>query len=751
MLAALAVIALTQSGTRTVELYDGATIDYNGSPYRYWYASDTHIEARTPNQNYGGDHILVGGSSSTILIKFGDLNRAAAGKRKVTSASLILTSAGREPRLKSIRALQTPWGEGPLNTLGTPPSEKAPKGSATWRERRAGSIAWAQSGAASTPDSQPIEGATATFADGKLTITGLAPVVQNQLDAWHENHGFALTFDGPSEFFSGNSPTNRPKLILELSDAEPNAGPDLSVTMIDRDKAEPRNGEQVTYTATIKNVGSAPAPTFGAAWVVNEKRGSGLQVTKTLAPGEETTLTTTKAFQKEDDHRFSTVGLKLEVQDANKGNNYLEINENARPVSVQSPSTEGTTISGSGAPEDNSQERVRILNDILSESRYSFAPEGATIRFRLAKGEMTMAINDPVPGHSLARALTGALLDLQNQQITPDEVQLLHNGKRITRGSIDRFPGLSGGGSTLIDSSVLGALWLPYEPVYNQIYESIPLQDSGLLAATTVASFKATDLKSMLPPTTVVRASDTANRPLANADLHFYQSEDGKIPNGPPTFTVKTSAGGTAVIPAARFQNLAADGKNGVFMVATERFGTWEWSWLKAWQLLDARARTGSPAVFVEVQFNLPSDPIDTETNLALNKVPADSANTLPARLINLVDGKLDTEIDLPNEAGAWIELDLGRDRPIAELNLTGSAFWDRFDIQTYGTGESATGAQIWARELDFSWSIQNRADSGTLRYRGPRKTARYIRITAKESGPAAKLSEIQVLAAGQE
>ena len=246
-----------------------------------------------------------------------------------------------------------------------------------------------------------------------------------------------------------------------------------------------------------------------------------------------------------------------------------------------------------------------------------------------------------------------------------------------------------------------------------------------------------------------MRASDTANRPLANADLHFYQSEDGKIPNGRPTFSIKTNAGGTAVIPATHLQNFSPDGKNGVFMVATERFGTTEWAWLKAWQLVDARVRSGAPAVFVEVQFNLPSDPIDTDTNLALNKVPADSANTLPARLINLVDGKLDTEIELPNEAGAWIELDLGRDRPITEVNLTGSAFWDRFDIQTYGTGESPTTAQTWARELDFSWSLQNRADSGTLRYRGPRKTARYIRITSRIPGEAAKLSEIQVLAVG--
>jgi hypothetical protein len=103
--------------------------------------------------------------------------------------------------------------------------------------------------------------------------------------------------------------------------------------------------------------------------------------------------------------------------------------------------------------------------------------------------------------------------------------------------------------------------------------------------------------------------------------------------------------------------------------------------------------------------------------------------------------------MQLGAKPGDWIEIDLGRDRPIGEVQvLTKDGGMPRqFDVQTYATGQQPPTVEAWVKDLDFRWSQSNRADKdGFVRYRGPAVRSRFIRIVNR-SGGAGTIREIRV------
>ena len=816
MIAALLFAAVsTQGNVRTVELSHGASIQFADSTagsFGYWDTSDTYLDNSAPDDNFGGEPILVGGPGKTILLRFGDLNRVLGSTRHIRKASLILTlTGGDKPTLKSVDRILVPWGAGPYFTVnalinravekqaqqGTVIREKpaAPKGSATWRRRISGDsgAAWQQAGANGPTDSETVRGAKSTLTEKEVVIDGLETVVQYLADHPADNYGLGVQFVEPCDFSSSRSAVGKPRLKLELDPTPPATGPDLTITSIERIAASgnsPSEGEEVTFKAHIKNVGDAPAKGFGAVWTVNGTAYPEAASADALAPGTEAVVTTHAPYHADKtDHRLRTVQLHIlpKGADAVEANNSLTVFENARQIDVKIPAglNVGRNDLGSMAIEDWVQEQVRIFNETYcAQSRFSFAPDGVKERISVqhifsgdappadgAKADAIASIpatesrwmtGDPEFIKALALAAGAPDFTLMNFPL--GKRVKMDAGKTLDRGSIDVYPGVVGYGDTRYEGSLAGPIGLLYEPYLAVATGLLPLVPTGLLSETDVAVLNAhvdhTGDGLDMPKTTLLKIADIEGKPLNNVQLDYFQSQNGEIEVSTPTFTVTTSqVAGTALLPSPSgtgpFGKLNSDGGNGTFLIRATVGGVTEWGWLKAWQLIDTATRGNRMAGVVEVRFNVPSVPLDTSVDLARDRIITDSSNQLPAKLGPLVSGAADHEVELGAKVGDWVEIDLGRDRTIGEIDLIGKAtsFWSQFDIMVYSTGQKASEAAPWATELDWKWTASNRRDivGGSdptlisVAYRAPETRIRFVRIVNR-SGSAGKLQGIRVV-----
>jgi len=771
MLAALAFASLfAQNATQTVTLVNGATLSSGGSSVPYWGTSDTYIDSQSPLENNGDSHVLEGGPGNTILLKFGDLE--TLGRHKVVKATLFLTpSAEGKPHLASIRSVNLPWGEGPMRRpFFTNKALVAAPWSATWASRHSGveGMEWQQSGATGPSDASTISGATLSDDGKEIAISGIEGAVQKMLDRWYDNNGFAIFFSAPTEFFSSKNVVSKPRLVLELADEAPSTGPDLSVTMIEAKYPDgvawpPRDGTQVRYIAHVKNVGHEPATGFAAAWSVREHLGASVEVSKPLAPGQDTTVEVTRPYQSNsNDHRQQGLGLRITPKgaDATANNDYLEIQEGAIPVAAKQPVSNYHSFSG--APEDGVQESIRSLNNMLAESKFSFAPEGVVERFRLdpanAPKSDPSSSQLPVPQQWLVDAGLAPYVKL-----SPKVTKL--EGQDVLLDSADRWPGLLGGGSTANDISVPGEIALPYVADYLEVFDLYELSGTGLLAATEVAQLNDSLGKQMarpkLPGTIIVRALDSDFEPLPSTELRVYQSKNGEVDMTEPAFRLITGDNGSVLLPirvgsdgkSDQFGGLQADGSNGVYLISATVNGTTSTTWLKAWQLIDSANRTQKQAIVAQLIFNVPFMPVDTATNTAGGATITDSEKDDAQKMSALNDGNLTTNVSLPNKKGEWIEIDLGKDQAVTQIEILGKdpTFWQHFDIKSYFTGETINQASPYSHEVDWSWNLRTRpylAEGGArgFVYRGRGRGVRYIRFICREpSVTTAEIAEIRV------
>lgn len=771
---ALGIVLLGQGSTQTLALHRGAAL---GTPPAYWSVEDTSLVSQEPDAILGGQYTLSGGPGKTILIKFGDLRRALGPNKRIVRAALELTSLEKDPPvLRAIAAVQAPWSEGPAKSLAPAepkPGEPAPvvRWASTWRHRRTGEnpIGWQQAGAQGATDAKPIPGAKASYnPNGTLAIEGLAEAVQRQYERPEEANGFALFFDNAATFNSSESAQGQPRLVLEVQDAKPPAGGDLAVTRIEQ--SVDAQGE-ATYTAHVKNVGTADSAPFGVRWIVREAPGSLVEIGRRLKPGEETTLTTTKPYKPNNlDHRVQPIALKVEPNgpDADPSNNVLSTYEDAFPVDVVLE--KGFAERLGEDPEVWVQRQIALLNEVyFPYSRFSFALDGCLERVRAASVQV---VDD-----GTARVKAGTVFIQAGETGDPSELLVRKTLRAlglpdfrayylpvelggVVRTRTDAYAGVSGWGDTRNEAMITPSLSLKPVPVFDAYAELMHIEPSRLLAATEVGALNAmlqTKEKREagwtlnMPRIAFVNALDLAGRPVANAELNFFQTRNGQVDLGAPAFSVATNASGSAKLPVDPFGALDPSGSNGAFLVQVRKNGVTDWAWLNAWQFADA-ANRGQKALFMaELRFNLPGEPLDLETNLAKGRIVSDSAGSLPARLAAAVDGDPNTEAALPSNPGDWIEIDLGRDRTLGEIAITsGENFWRQFDIVVYATGMSPKDAPFWAREVDWNWTAQNRgAPAGkgrTVSYRSGPVMIRFIRIVCRQAAPGASLAEIRVV-----
>src|SRR5687768_4698922 len=334
MLVALVSFAVVQANTSL--LYRGA--DIPGSDTKYWSAEDTQIDRADPNRSSGQGLVLFLGKDKRALLRFGDLRRALGPNKRIVSARLLLTPAylSSEGTL-TLKRFGASWHEGP-GTGGVQPEPRL--WSTSWDHRHFGFHRWRDGGREFISNTATASLSVPASAES-VVLDGLGSDVQAFYDRWYENNGWAMEFSGEGAFNSAEAREAGPRLEIVTEDVAHRGGADLSVTYIERtpeykrydnradayvrvdgvgvmsnpgeatSKKWPADGEEVTYTAHIKNVGDSPAQGFTYVW--SEKlAAAGTGEGGALAPGQEATVTFKSRFKNEHrDHRAMPVSIRI--------------------------------------------------------------------------------------------------------------------------------------------------------------------------------------------------------------------------------------------------------------------------------------------------------------------------------------------------------------------------------------------------------------------------------------------------------
>lgn len=839
VIAALAVSAPAPQSPSLI-LYRGAPL--SGQPMRYWEVTDTSLNTLEPDKFFGGMQHAPVGSGKAFLIRFGDLRRAIGPNKKIVKASLRLAYwSPQAPVLREAGVLLAPWGEGPLEvqapwiqpTLKPGEKPREIQWASNWKYRRSGenSSQWQSPGAQGPRDFRQLPDVRQTQPDrDQMLITGLEESVQVHYDRPETNFGFVLRFDGVSEVSSSQSSDSRPRLELELADAEPPAKGDLSVTQIEfspqpagradtgttEQTAEqdgqsvaiqtkpktarpwPADRETLTLTATVKNVGSAPVTGYTFNWWTREQPGIVSESAREIKPGESVKIATQVPFHAfHQDHRIYpvTFSIKAKAPEATEANNSLTVHTNALSLKVVMDQPTADALSklsmlGSTSPEDVLQAHVEYLNEsVFPNSVFATALSGILERVRIQSMEIVAdpsQVPDDLTVDGVVR-LSGFSAD--PRQISPDLLRrmLIALGLPNLRSVVntgtfgppapDVYGGLLGG-DTRNTAYLPPQLLLSNKPTFDPALDALYAEDTDLLSWTHASLINEALGKREgypahpmlpLPGVVLLQFIDKGGKALSNATLTFYQTAGGRLDESRVLATMKADGEGTVVVPkraigateplslpggqnmvANAFGRLDPKGSNGMIAIKVEANNQTDWAWVKAWQLADATRRNPG-AVVMSLRMNFSTTAIDMTSNVARNRIVTDSSGQSSADLASLVDENPATSASFGGKILDWIEIDLGRDRVVGELQLLGGKdpFWESFDIFVYATGQTPEQALLWSREKLWSWSIANAStpvlgDVRSVAYRGTARRFRYIRIVNRTPSGKATLHEVR-------
>jgi len=776
MISALtALLVLASPNAETITLRRGLEITpLTGEPtYKYWTVEDTTLDPTQQNTVQGASSNLYGGDGNNILIDFRDIPRAIGPNKKIVSAGLTLGLIKGDPKLKGIRLIKKPWTEGPLNTIGgllrgtTDPGIWA----ATFRSRRIDkpeNIGWQSVGAMGDEDSEPFSGGTLTKVDDlTYRIDGIAEAIQRRIDRPNDYFGFLLLFETKVEFLSGNATIDRPTLSLTVEPLAAPKGPDLAVTLISRTPEYPRyedppvpgaqrwpkNGDMLTYTASITNIGDAPAETFDAQWVIDDRQPQIVSSTEKLAPGQSTTLEIKLPYRhNESDHRTNPLALKLFTKgpDANRTNNRLEIARTGLTVEIVVPKAiydqvaAEANLYGTKSFEGWAQYQIAAINDTFFQaSRFSFAPNGILERVRLQK--ITIAEGD-IPAPNADILLT---VDKKPNQLGPDFGLIRDLARQMgvvsipQEGRPDRFPGIMGYGDTRADITIPPSYPMPVEPDLNPIASQEYLEGTGLFSMTDAAAIMSNigkrssvpgDYLYDVPSSLILDLRDISGNNLADGELTVvpvhHGLEGGAVVQtklaGSPVTVPSVAAGPESTVTGHTLKTnpigpIDRTGPNPFLRVKVTRLGVTQVADIKLWQLVNSFHRGQNAVSIHQLRLNLPQKPIDG----------ADKADGKPYT----------TNLDLPAKVGEFVEIDLGADVTIGKITLSGTP-WKSFEIQVRTQGVDPKAATTFYRELDSVWRMNGEK---SVDYYGPPTKARLIRIVNKSDETGAKLDKISV------
>lgn len=677
-----------------ITLFRGAEI---GQEFRYWGVRDTFLDREKPEENFGRDFLLSGGPGKPIILHFGNLQGVVPPDQRIKSARIeLFQEIGKGAELASISELRVRWSEGPgrrgaMKELGGDPSKVKDSFASTYNARFAakrGAIGWAEKGASGLRENRPIPEAKLVQEKDVVAITGITEALNRALERPYDHQGFKILFATPCDFASSDALLGRPSLILEL---------------------EPAAKRRVVSTPEIRFIQGKWTPPAGAEWQVD-----GVATDNPPAP------------QSGGDGRVHWVR-------AETASGIYEVPANATEIAVDIPNNglemldKEAQVRGFATYRDWCYDAVRVWNEIIiPQSRYSFAMDGAPVRFRVASFEPVARITHPFSLRDFIRRASV-------KAGVPDF------GASDTGAPIAPFPGITGGGDTRDESMLIGQIPLPVEPFGSELIDSLGLESSDLYSMAEVASLASS---AQMPKLIFVKLKTPFGVDVPGGSM-IASTLDGTAQE-----TVTITHEGRALVPLAKF----SQAKHPVIrldITSGELRGT---AFLRSASILEAVARSQSTSGVVEVVAPMSGIPVDENTNLALGRFVTDSGNSAPAIQASLVDNKDDSGMPFP--AGkSWIEVDMGRDRLYGAVDITMSATteWDRLTLTARETGQDIGAAQPTlmlgsSKWLKLAYGVRN-GDAITLRLYPEPTQARYLRIELQSSA-AGRINELRVRAA---
>lgn len=715
--------------------------------------ADTFIDPSAPDMNFGREPALVLGNRRAILMSFPQLSWEGYAGKKVKSAQLVFAfSRGSANMPFTISEIRTPWGEGEGRSLrfDKPDPKVVPYGGATWRNSRQGrdGSKWQTEGALGTSDIAPISGADVISSSEKLTLTGLAGVVQNMIDRPNSSFGIRIESAADVAFFSGEYTEQRPRLEIVWEDA-PATGPDLAlITLMPQVEAgkSPRNGELTTYNAIVKNVGSADVPSARLEWTDATGSRNSVDIPGPIAANSTKVVKFQANFRGEttDPRKFFLHGQVVCDTDVNQGNNHLNHYSTGLNVAIEatpaqlealraiSPSKDATLLYQWAA--------ARMNNYILPYSRFIRNPEGVFERINItlnpAEADIRVNLTDAdLTEDGLQSAITKALIPLSEAYVVPpanatvpwDTATTSYGWLPDTRDDGMRIPGLE-----------LPSNGFAVDP------QGPPLFSNGLIsrqeawALQSLVGKRGKDRKFPWVPLDqglLIRTTGLTGEPLTEMVIGIFKPGDTK-----PLVISNSGRSGFVYFSANQFKDglfkdIATSPENAWYRIEATNGYESASAWLPAWQVLDWYSRGNSSISNFEMRFLMPNKAIDKTQDLAAGKLVIDEADRFPAQLNAVVDGNPETSVDL--FPGQWIEVDMGRDRTFGQVEIElASGELNAFDILVYGTSQTASSAFRWAsinegNYIGRVWGGEVKAGT-RIPISGLARQGRYLRLVNK-------------------
>ncbi len=606
----------------------------------------------------------------------------------------------------------------------------------------------------------------------------------------------------------------------------------------------PADGSLVTYRGHVRNQALEGAVNgFRYTWSINGKEVRSGEHTGAVQPGE-TVLLEIPAIWVNDhsDHRIRTVALQVETTtpEVTQNNNRLSIYSHGLNFGIWCEKSVADYLAsklnglGSYSFEDWIQWQFSLWNEVyMPNSKFSFALDGCLERVRIQRitvvPDGTLSGGNHIPGGKtdfnydgewgfewseddpdnvrrycdyIRTNIDGALIHECSHQIGLMDIYVMNidaslpNGERgkvrlkaggehvITRGNIDPYGGLMGGGDTRNDTVVPGFLAIRNEPVRDSRLEFRLFEPTGLYAALDVGGLNSNlgyrrgfygEFLYDLPPLVFLRALDGGGKPVPNAELSFYQLNGGQFKDEPPVFEGVTDETGVFRLPnrptgeQREFKTLTGHvlrpnpfgridvvGGNGVFLIRIRYEGQEEWQLLKLWEMVTAYYRGAESVLIKDVHFTLCPRALEPEDLAAGRPVTVSWASTEAPRV--LTDGDPKTVYPFPATPNASVTIDLGAEHDVGEVTLHAYGrhgdFWGKFDLYVLSNTGPEGAAAAFAAEENWQWSIGHKRDVDPndhewwrLAYRGEPVRGRYVRIVNR-SERGGQLAEITVRAA---
>lgn len=750
-----------------------------------WVIQDTFLDQNSPEANYGGDQFLSAGAGKVTLIRFNNIHERVPAGRIVRAELVMRVSGGEVTGLRRAGVLRSSWSLGSGNRAAALPfsltaqTETLPGATFLTRHGGEGDLRWSAGGAGGNEDILEVESARLVRDGALIRITNLEQAVTLMRDNPAENFGFRLEFEGSAEIHSSRSAGFRPELIVETDDsfgvATESPGAILYGLQADefpsQNNAYPAPGTPVSWQVRVGNWGDSAISDLA----VEFRRDGRLIETATLVapiePGGEVTVRTSLPWADADEsRRWSRVSAHLIGDNVRRSQDTVAVAYiGAIPVAFRSDAD--------GAEAWRQAERFALwINEVVFPSvRFRATPAGVQERIRVAsvnQGDGVYLQGSPGSDVANLESLLEALQVVdasQGQAFLEGDLPQQLSGVILT----SRPGGIHGPGSLRgdfrNDLAWDNFLPIPDPAVVDPMVARNPLPNRNVVPRTSATLLNAglgvlgaerERLRHRIPRQINIQVTNTRREPVAGAPVRAFWHDGTELRPLQTSSDRTTSPGGSV---AVRFDEVPGGGvspfgrfpgRNDAWAIILEvrAPGGLETLWLPYWQLIDEYGRGNRDLAIIALRGPFGDAPADRTEDRALDRVLTDSKGNFPAELQGLVDGNYTNPLSLDEEGEYWIEIDLGRDRPLAEVRLLfgeGAAF-PQFRILAYNTAQTAAQARLWVEEGNGLLTQELRAgrhSDGVMMhtYRAPSTSARFLRIVVPAGSAKGILHGIQV------